>query len=229
MPFPYFGRKGGLARLYPQPTGDRIIEPFAGSGAYSLYGENWRRQVILIDTDSEIIELWRWLIHEETTAEVIYALPKMVKGDDLETVYGTGPALTMAKLISPSENYQKRTVTEWMERDWLGLQSRIAESVFKVKHWAVVEGDFTIVPNVEAMWFIDPPYQKARFGYKDSRQVLDYEALGEWCRERRGQVTVCEKMGAEWLPFRPLKVLKTIDNTRVTEAVWVKDELTSVN
>ena len=35
--FYYYGRKKQIAKYYPEPKYDTIVEPFAGSAAYSLY------------------------------------------------------------------------------------------------------------------------------------------------------------------------------------------------
>ena len=40
--FYYYGRKKQIIRHYPSPNYDTIIEPFAGSAAYSLYKDNWQ-------------------------------------------------------------------------------------------------------------------------------------------------------------------------------------------
>ncbi len=37
MPFAYYGAKHGLAPKYPRPQHRVIVEPFAGSAAYSVH------------------------------------------------------------------------------------------------------------------------------------------------------------------------------------------------
>ena len=59
--FYFYGRKKRLAKEYPQPLTTTIVEPFAGSAAYSLHGQNWENRVILIEKDAEVAALWRWL------------------------------------------------------------------------------------------------------------------------------------------------------------------------
>jgi site-specific DNA-adenine methylase len=57
---PYYGAKHSIARKYPPPEYPTIIEPFAGSAAYSsLYSD---REIILIDKDPIIAGIWKWLI-----------------------------------------------------------------------------------------------------------------------------------------------------------------------
>ena len=52
----------------------------------------------------------------------------------------------------------------------------------------------------------------------------DYEALADWCRSRRGQVIVCENVGADWLPFEPFITIKANESKsggKVSrEAIW---------
>src|SRR5258708_9254087 len=58
--FPYFGAKLRIARLYPTPKYDTIIEPFAGSMGYSLNYAS--KHVILVDKYHKIAEIWKYLI-----------------------------------------------------------------------------------------------------------------------------------------------------------------------
>lgn len=44
----YYGTKKRIAKNYPAPIYDTIIEPFAGAAQYSLYGDNWKKKVILL-------------------------------------------------------------------------------------------------------------------------------------------------------------------------------------
>ena len=81
------------------------------------------------------------------------------------------------------------------------IRHRIASQVERIKHWHIIEGDYTEAPDVEAHWFVDPPYEKAGVTYVHNQ--LDRSALAEWCLSRKGFVQVCENDGASWLPFEP--------------------------
>ena len=217
MPFPYFGRKGVLAKYYPQPKQDTIVEPFAGSAAYALHNNNWKRDVILVDSNERLVRLWNWLIND-ATEDGVAALPNVVKGAPLD---GDEPWVDVVRMSGSSESWGgKRTVTGWMERDWPKYRKQITGSLHKIRHWQVIHGDYTDAPDIEATWFVDPPYQKIKYGYLETRDGFDYPALGEWCRSRSGLVIVCETDDADWLPFRTLKEIKTINNTKRTEVVW---------
>lgn len=45
----YYGTKKKIAKYYPKPKYDKIIEPFCGAAQYSLYDDNWKKDVLLID------------------------------------------------------------------------------------------------------------------------------------------------------------------------------------
>ena len=74
-----------------------------------------------------------------------------------------------------------------------------------MKHWRLIEGDYSSAPCIEATWFIDPPYQNgAGSGYRFGTRHIDYGMLAGWVLERTGQVICCEGAGADWLPFHLL-------------------------
>ena len=78
--FYYYGRKKQIAKYYPEPKYDTIVEPFAGSAAYSLYKEHWRKRVILIEKDKKVYDIWEWLINE-ATPQMINNLPSLKIGE----------------------------------------------------------------------------------------------------------------------------------------------------
>lgn len=69
--FYYYGRKKKLAKYYPVPTLNWIIEPFAGSAAYSLHEDNWQKDVLLIEKNERVYKLWSWLINIATPDDII--------------------------------------------------------------------------------------------------------------------------------------------------------------
>ena len=88
------------------------------------------------------------------------------------------------------------------------MRARVASQVEHIRHWRVIEGDYTTAPDIEATWFIDPPYQVAGKYYKHPAKDIDFVALASWCRSREGQVMVCENEGATWLPFETFASIK---------------------
>ena len=81
----------------------------------------------------------------------------------------------------------------------------MAENVFKVKHWDLIQGDYTLAPDITATWFIDPPYKgEAGTGYRWGSKEMDYSALANWILARKGQVICCEGHEGDYLPFTTL-------------------------
>lgn len=197
--FSYFGGKAKLAHLYPRPLHDTIIEPFAGSARYALLYPD--REVILIDRYKVIVDIWNWLINKACT-ETLLSLPRFRSYERIEHedpvirnflafqyCQGTeGPRIRAGAYRKPSES-NFREMGKMLER---------------IRHWKVIHGNYTDAPDIEATWYIDPPYQHAGTRYFYGSQTIDYKGLGQWCRSRRGQVIVCENMGATWLPFERL-------------------------
>lgn len=221
MPFNYFGRKARIAHLYPRPDHDLIIEPFAGSAAYALHADHWTRDVLLIEKHPTIAELWRWLLDPNTQPEDILELPDMPnKGDSLLELGFTGPALTLAALSSPSADFRKTIASEWMVKGWPAQRSRVAANLHKIKHWELLEGDYTEAPDTTATWFIDPPYQQIAHGYESDRTTINFGGLAEWVLDRPGQIIVAEEAGADWLPFQPLTLKRTLNDTPTMEVIY---------
>ena len=134
---------------YPPPAHPTIIEPFAGSASYAM--RYWKRAVLLIEKDPRIIALWKWLI-EEATRESILAMPDLVVGEQTDNFLHI---LYMASKMGFT--YHKATVTPLMAKGWWYGKRQMAKNVHKVKHWKIIEGDYTQAPDIPATWFIDPP------------------------------------------------------------------------
>lgn len=206
--FYYYGRKEKVFRYYPKPKCDTIIEPFAGSAVYSL--KNYEKNVIILDKDERIINIWNYL--KGATSDEILSLPLIYKGQTLNDPEFEGLTLVQKDLISffsnPSSAQPKRSVGKfniWHEKN----RKRLSEDVNKIKHWEIILGDYHDIPNQKATWFIDPPYQgNGGKYYKHGNKNIDYVELADWVRNRNGQVIVCENSEANWLPFTPLKKLQ---------------------
>src|SRR5690606_2290087 len=83
----------------------------------------------------------------------------------------------------------------------------------------IIRGSYEDLQNEEATWFIDPPYQFGGEHYIESTKNIDFVKLAEWCKERNGQVIVCENTKATWLPFKPMKEMQGSQH-KTTEAIW---------
>src|SRR4051812_43319197 len=66
--FYFYGGKRRLARCYPAPEHPIIVEPFAGSAAYSVRhlvpgkGVSTVERVILVEKDPRVCEIWNRLL-----------------------------------------------------------------------------------------------------------------------------------------------------------------------
>jgi site-specific DNA-adenine methylase len=217
--FYYYGRKEKIYKYYSKPVHDTIIEPFAGSAVYSL--KNYKKNVIILDKDERIINIWNYL--KGATSEDILSLPLVISGQSLNDKQFDNLSNVQKDLISfftnPSSAQPKRSVGKfniWHEKNRI----RLSEDVNKIKHWEIILGDYQDIPNQTATWFIDPPYQgNGGQYYKHGNKNMDYDKLSEWVRSREGQVIVCENIQANWLPFRPLKQLQG-QRHKIVEVVW---------
>lgn len=223
--FSYYGSKWRLAPRYPQPMFDRIIEPFAGSACYSLAYPD--REVTLLDKSTHVVETWRYLIG--ASEDEILSLPDVPADVDVRDIsiplgarYLIGWWLNKAttsprhKASAWKRGHQRSACAYW----GAPLRKRIASQLYAIRHWRVEHAAHTSAPDVAATWFVDPPYEgRAGKHYPHGSGALDYEALGVWCRERQGQVIVCENVGADWLPFDPWLPTKGA-RKQSREAIW---------
>lgn len=204
--FTLFGSKYRITPKYPYPLCNTIIEPFAGSAGYSLNYSD--RKVILVERDPDIVTIWQYLLN--VTENEIFSLPNI-------------------------EVDQSKWMCEWLATDYLidpcqywgpAIKERIASQLKYIRHWKIIDGDYTKAPSVKATWFIDPPYQCMGKYYRHGSNQLDYNQLSKWCHNRLGQIIVCETVGSDWLPFEHLcnsfniysKELKSRRKSK--EAIW---------
>ena len=216
MPLGYFGSKRRLGATYPRPTYDTIVEPFAGAAGYSLTGDNWTRDVMLIDNNPEVICAWRWI--QQATDTELLALPYMEHGVEF---IQDDPVGTIMRWTNGLSGYidKGRWPTKPQVRDWNGWnRARVQREAHKIRHWQIIEGDYRDAPDTKATWFIDPPYQHFGGAYGSDR--IDYQLLGDWCVDRWGQVIVCEQEPAAWLPFEHHTSNQTTTNAYVSELIW---------
>lgn len=210
--FPYYGSKWNIARHYPAPRHDLVIEPFAGSAGYATFYDCPR--VHLVDADPIIAGVWSFLI--KASVSEIMALPEIPEVGDSVDNY---PIPEEAKWLigfwlNRGSATPKKTRTAYSARadkaqlNWgPRAKERIARQLPGIRAWTITQGSYSNVENREATWYIDPPYtDKGRY-YRKS--FAAFEHLGQWSQTRRGMVIVCEGVGASWLPFRPLGEFKT--------------------
>jgi len=227
--FTFYGGKNRAARHYPEPARDLIVEPFAGSAGYSLNYPD--RQVLLRDADPVIVATWQYLLG--ASAADILGLPDLQPGqttDDLDVPPGARHLIGW--WLNKGSATPKRKPSTFMLRYpqggpyWgPGIRARIARQLPCIWHWRVECASWESAPDLDACWFIDPPYQRAGKHYRHDSDGIDYRKLAEWTRTRRGQVIACEADAADWLPFRPLVAIDGMEGrqkkTRARmEMIW---------
>lgn len=205
--FPYYGGKFRSAPRYPAPAHDWIVEPFAGSAGYAMRYPD--RQVVLVEASEPIAAIWQYLTL--VSPREVLRLPLLEPGQSVDTLAIPQPARWLIGMwCSPGSAMPKRTLGHWPRHDgshvrfqfWgAPVRERIASQVDRISHWIVKHAAHTSAPHIRATWFVDPPYKGAGTHYPCGSSGIDYQALAGWCRQRRGQVMVCENTGADWLPF----------------------------
>jgi site-specific DNA-adenine methylase len=203
--FYYYGRKKQIAKYYPSPNYGTIIEPFAGSAAYSLYNDNWKKRVILVEKDEKVFNIWNWLINSATVDDM-KKMPELRIGEkSSEFLHIIHAATKMAF------HFKTIKVTPVLARNWEISKRVFAENLYKIKHWEIIYGDYKDSPDIEATWFIDPPYTgKSGMGYRFNSKMINYNELAEWAKKRKGEIIFCEGEQADYLPFKTLVDLKGI-------------------
>jgi hypothetical protein len=228
--FLYFGAKHGLAPRYPPPRHQTIVEPFAGSAGYSLR-HHWLK-VVLVEKDPAIAGIWRYLIG--ASAREILALPDLPRGATVDDLGVSDDARWLIRhWLNKGAGVSRRLSPRALDAPdqfWSRtIRARIASQLPRIRHWQIIEGDYSQAPDVDATWFVDPPYEVAGVRYRCSSNDIDFPALATWCRSRRGQVMVCEQEGASWLPFSAFRVAPAIrahvgEELAISrEAIWTND------
>lgn len=214
--FPFYGSKWNIARYYPRPDRATVVEPFAGGAGYSSF--HGVRKAVLIDKDPIIAGLWTYLTRVGV-AEIM-ALPEMPEaGDSVDNYTLPQEAKWLIGFwLNRGSATPKKTRTAYSARtdraqlNWgARAKERIASQLHLVEEWTVREGDYEDAPDIDATWFIDPPYGDKGKYYRVP--FADFTGLGRWCRGRRGSVIACEAKGADWLPFRNFGTFKSTRGT----------------
>lgn len=223
----YYGSKSKIAKLYPKPKYPLIIEPFAGAAWYSVLHRD--KNVLLNEKNQVISDIWEWLIYE-ATAPLLLAYSNFYVGQDIRDLALQKQHRDLIGFcINRGSSSPRNIVQKWScqvkaRPDWASTVhyrlNHIASLLPEIKHWHVSSGDYEELPNIEATWFIDPPYQFGGEHYIVND--IDYNQLSDWCRTRKGQVIVCENSRANWLPFRQINQFYG-QKKRTVEVVWTNN------
>lgn len=222
--FSYYGSKNKIAKLYPSPKYDLIIEPFAGAAWYSVLHRD--RNVLLNEKNEVIHRIWNWLL-TKASSELLNDNIDFYAGQDISQIdlqkahrELIGFCINRGS-IAPKNIVQKWSCQVKAKPNWASTTAyqlkRIAKLLPEIQHWQTQFGDYKSLPDIEATWFIDPTYQFGGEHY--AVNDVDYSELADWCKTRKGQVIVCENTKADWLPFKALTQI-TGQRVKTTEAVW---------
>lgn len=210
-----------MVALYPPPKYGKIIEPFAGSARYSL--KYWDRDVLLVDKYETIINIWKWL--QVCSVGDIDKLPRLTHNERISDYsFDCKEAEDLCGFLVGFSNKRPRKTGSaklCSRPNFMNYRlNQIAEYLPRIRHWDIVCGSYDDIPNQKATWFIDPPYNsEAGKRYVFNSTGIDYPSLSKWCIGRVGQAIVCEGVGADWLPFKPLTIQRT--NKKMSkEAIW---------
>lgn len=222
--FPYFGGKTATAKRYPPPEYPIVVEPFAGSAGYSTFHRAALEQVLLFDVDDVVAATWERLL--SMSPEEVMEIPLPVKGE-----YSTDPLYALA--VGNTVTIRSFKITERMVIRFEGVRRRLAGLVDECRYFEFTHGPWQAAPDIEATWFIDPPYQpkfsdprKAGGAYRYGNSGINFEKLGEWCLSRKGQVIVCDEGGADWLPWTEEFVTTDQRNNKRVEVIYHRSSRT---
>ena len=158
---------------------------------------------------------------QQCSKQDILNLPKFETGIDLRECNLSDEELLFLGMCAGIASTQPRFKISPYAGEQNGRKNRfkrIAKLLPEIKHWQTQFGDYKNLPDIEATWFIDPPYQFGGEHY--SVNGIDYSELAEWCKTRKGQVIVCENTKATWLPFKAVTKIQGAGQTFTTEAIW---------
>lgn len=231
--FKWYGSKWSAAKHYPPPKFRRLYETHAGGAGYAL--NHVDREVILIETNEQLVELWSWLINsanEHTIREIPIDVPEGV--DIRELGLSRGQELLLKHWQRTNNVGDCWTVSAWGNKpgQWTAnTRARVAEEVEAVGHWTI-RTSIDWWNETGATLFVDPPYM---YNYQYKSQPIDYErlAMRVLSATKRNQVIACEaacsKTGVvpDYLPFKKshrqvTSRRKAGNNTHSEELVFTK-------
>jgi site-specific DNA-adenine methylase len=223
--FSYFGSKYRLAPHYPRPLdGVPVVEPFAGSAAYSLFYN--APMAFLFDKNPVVCGVWDYLIHVEP-AELM-KLPDRIAGDipsglapEARALIGFWLAKARGRPALRAGSWSTNYYSESNAHVWgPAVKKRLSIQVEKIRNWRVCNEDFSKAPDMRATWFIDPPYvTTARNTYKF--KDVDYAKLAAFSLDRTGLVINCDDISAKYLAFKEFRKTQGVSKNSF-EAVYIR-------
>jgi hypothetical protein len=214
--FSYYGAKTKIVDIYPAPTYDHIVEPFAGSARYAL--KYWEHEVTLYETYPKVLAIWRYL--KEATEQDILGLPDVKIGDDIRTFESLSPAERWLMGYQLQRGNARPGCLVNARCRWNVDKIRIASEVHKVKHWTIQGRSGMDDHWGGATYFVDPPYEVQKHGY--TNRSVSYGDIRTKVETGEGQFIVCGNADDHWAPFEPLATMRGISKSHV-ECMWYRD------
>lgn len=200
------------------PRRDLVVEPFCGSASYST---RWcPNAVALYDISEEICSLWDWLI--KCSEADVRSLPDRFESFDEIERLSRGASLLVRFWVSKGRAEPSNVISPWYFKYRNGtdckvwgpaVKARVISQKPAIKNWTIDCLPYWKVPQRDAHWHIDPPYNNSagsRYRFFD----VDYGHLATWCNSLPGTIDVFENEGATWLPFKPLCNIETTRGKR---------------
>jgi site-specific DNA-adenine methylase len=217
--FSFYGSKSKIVDYYPPPKYKKIIEPFAGSARYSL--KYFEHDITLIEKFDKVFKIWEYL--QKASKEDILSLPSIKEGESLNDF----------KLLSDVEKWligyhlrrgcARPSLSSGDRCSWDKDKIRIANDLYKIKHWKIIYGDFFEQQIIEnTTYFIDPPYSVQIHKYNHHK--IDYIKLANIINNIKGQVIVCGNSDDKWLDFKPLKKMAGNCKSHM-ECMWTNENM----
>ncbi len=215
--FRYFGKKGLNIKYYQKPEkGLMIIEPFCGTSSYACSFH--QRAVWINDSYIAIYDIWKWI--QQASRKDILDLPQLPYGSSINKC--TQLSMPEKLILGFCNQWASVRPHDFVTRASIpalqSLKRKLIGLCGGIDHWLITNLDYREIPNQKACWFIDPPYKYTGESYSESE--INYKKLARWCRERHGQVQVCENDKAKWLPFSNLFEFVSQGGTKRVESVW---------
>lgn len=236
-PLSYYGGKSKIAHLYPAPEYDHVVEPFAGSAAYSWLHrrrpDGTRREVWLNDLDPKTFSMWKFLTSPDAYAIVEDLVPNHVEPGQKVSDFIPARYPGLVELCRAEANQGTQgargvhdQITSMGAKCWK-VKRKLLEVIPEVSSWKITNVDYAELANIPATWFVDPPYSNAA-GRRYRTASVDYEHLGWWCLNRKGQVIVCENEGASWMDFQTLEhprisIRSRYQKANAQEVLWMNN------
>ncbi len=213
--FTYYGGKYRIAKRYPKPKFETLIEPFCGSAGYALRYP--QKQVKLYDLNERIVGVWNYLIN--VTEKEILDLPEIF--EDVRLLNIAPEAKWLIGFWCNKGSCEPRNMpSTWMKSgirpnsQWgKAIKNRISNQLSFIRHWKCKNRSYNELDNQKATWFIDPPYSSSA-GRLYTHNKIDYSQLADFSLTRKGQTIVCEMDGANWLSFKPFFIAKGLEGPK---------------